>query len=221
MRRILAAALTIGVWTALAVGPEAPNTLTPQEAVQGWKLLFDGKTLNGWTPHGAAEWKIVNGAVTTNSSKGGALYSNEDYDNFVLKLEFQGTPDINSGVYIRMARQGNIHDVGYEIQIRDIDEQGYTTGSLVNMAKTTSVAKIIPGQWNRMEITAQGDHITVVYNGKKVLDTHNSLHSTGAIGLQWAHPERAPGKSIAFRNIKVRRCCAANCGCRALSSRYT
>lgn len=206
MRRLLVVTMlaVAGLWVAQAAGP-APNSLSSKEQSEGWTLLFDGKTLDGWTHNGAAEWKVENGIIKTDSPKGGGLFSKEDYSNFMLHVEFRGTPDINSGIYLRMARQGNIHDVGYEVQIRDIDKEGYFTGSLVGMAKTTAPAKIIPGQWNSFDITAQGDHFVIVYNGTKVLDTHDSKHASGAIGLQWAHPEQAPGKSIEFRNVKIRK----------------
>ena len=65
--------------------------------------------------------------------------------------------------------------------------------------------KIIPAQWNRFDVTAKGDHFVVVYNGKTVLDAHDTKRASGAIGLQWAHPERTPGRKIEFRNLKVRR----------------
>ena len=55
------------------------------------------------------------------------------------------------------------------------------------------------------DVAVQGDHIVVMYNGKKVVDVHDKRRSTGAIGLQSAHPEDPAGAFIEFRNLKVKR----------------
>jgi len=75
----------------------------------------------------------------------------------------------------------------------------------VNVGKAPDDAKIIPGQWNTFEVTMNGDHMVVVYNGKKVVDAHDSKLESGAIGLQSAHAADPPGAGIEFRNLKVKR----------------
>ena len=103
-------------------------------------LLFDGKTPNGWTRTGKAEWNVKDGAIALR---------------------------------------------------------------LVGVLKADP-AEILDGQWNRFDITAQGDHLVIVYNGKTILDGHDSKHASGKIGLQWA-THSVTGKGIEFRNIKVKR----------------
>jgi 3-keto-disaccharide hydrolase len=99
---------------------------------------------------------------------------------------------------------------GYEVQIREGEKRtlkdsavGFDTGSLVGV-KQADKAEIRDGQWNRFDITAQGDHFVIVYNGKTILDGHDSKHASGKIGLQWA-THAVTGKGIEFRNIKVKR----------------
>ncbi len=220
MKRMLAVLMLVWVWSGLADGPNAPNTLTPQEKKEGWILLWDGKTMTGWESRSGAEWRIVDGAIMTDSGKGGTLLTTENYSDFVLRAEFRTTADINSGIYLRMSREqqtpppkGQAKSRAtpyYELQIRDVNPGNfsggdYLTGSIVDVAHASAEAKIIPGQWNRLEVTAKADHFVVVYNGKQVLDTHDSRLASGAIGLQWAHPERVPGRKIEFRTLKVRR----------------
>ena len=96
------------------------------------------------------------------------------------------------------------------MQIRDKDPGNYTagsylTGSLVNVEKAPADVKIVSGEWMSLDITAEGDHFVILYNGRKVVDAHDTKLENGAIGLQWAHPEDAPGTKVEFRNIKVRR----------------
>ena len=75
---------------------------------------------------------------------------------------------------------------------------GTSTGSLVGSVKAEP-AKILPGQWNKYDITAKGDHFTISLNGKTILDAKDSKHRSGVIGFQCQKDNR-----IEFRNIKVR-----------------
>jgi hypothetical protein len=214
--------LVLGLATAWAQSKKggAPNTLTPQEQKDGWMLLFDGKTLDNWDlrPGQEANWKAADGAILNDTRGGGTLLSKEDFADFTLKAEFRTTTDVNAGIMLRNPRPRPVAPgekkkgggQGYEVQIRDKDPGNYTggsflTASLVNVQKAPADAKIIPGQWNTFEITAQGDHFIIIYNGRKVVDAHNDRLKSGAIGLQWAHPEDAPGTKIEFRNLKVKR----------------
>ncbi len=225
MKRMLAMFTVLAVWVALAAPPgAAPNTLTAKEKAEGWILLFDGKTLDNWdpntNPNGA--WKVVDGTIMTDSPRGTTLLTKEDFANFELRLEFRTTDNVNSGVMLRNPRphpappgeakgkKKGGGGQGYEVQIRDKDPGHYTggsylTASLVNVQKAPADAKIRNGEWNTFDITADGDHFIIIYNGKKVVDAHDSKLTNGAIGLQWAHPEDAPGTKIEFRNIRVKR----------------
>src|SRR5260370_40894039 len=75
------------------------------------------------------------------------------------------------------------HITGYELQIWDYQPAGYNTGSLVGSVKA-SPTKIIPGQWNRYEIRAEGDHFLIVLNDKTLLDAHYAKHASGAMSFQ-------------------------------------
>ena len=200
------------------------NMLTGQEKKEGWILLFDGKTLDQWnvTPELAKVWKVVNGAIKADmSGEGGTLLTKENFDNFVLKVEFRAHPDINSGIMLRNPppqpppapgekRTPPAGGPGYELQIRDRNPGNYSsgdflTGSVVGVSKAPHDVKIIPNEWNTIEATVDRDHFVVVFNGKKVADGHDSKRASGHIGLQLAHPEDVRHAGIEFRNIKVRR----------------
>ena len=184
----------------IATAAEMPNSLTGKEKAEGWKLLFDGKSLDQWdlSTSPKTQWKAVDGAIVTDSKEGGALLSKEDFANFELKVEFRTTDNVNSGVMLRNPRPdaNRKNSEGYEVQIRDKNPGHYTggsflTGSLVNVAKAPADAKIVSGEWMSFDITAEGDHFVILYNGRKVVDAHDTKLSNGAIGLQWAHPEDA------------------------------
>ena len=78
-----------------------------------------------------------------------------------------------------------------------ISRRATNTGSLVGSLKA-SLVKIIPDEWNTYEITAVGDHFTIVLNGKTLLDARDSKHAAGVIGLQCQKDNH-----IQFRNIRL------------------
>jgi len=226
MKRSLVLFLVVGLSVMWAQGKKkgmggAPNTLTAQEQKDGWELLFDGNSMDKWdvTPALAKVWSVVNGTIKCDSSAaGGTLLTKEDFADFVVRAEFRANPDINSGIMLRNPRPRPVTagekksggGQGYEVQIRDKDPGHYSggsflTASLVSVQKAPETAKIKPGEWNTFEITAQGDHFVIVYNGQQVVDAHDSKLKNGAIGLQLAHPEDARGADIEFRSIKVKR----------------
>lgn len=213
MRTILAGLIGL---TLLAPSPvtaqqgSAPNTLTAAEQKDGFELLFDGKSLDRFIvpPDQVKVWRVVNSVIRNEQAAPGAtILTKEDFANFVLRAEFRAHPGVNSAL---MLRQGRPQPAGYELQIRDkvlTDRTGgeYLTGSIVNVQQAPEGTKIIPGQWNTFEATLMGDHIVVLYNGAKVVDVRDSRRTTGAIGLQSAHPEDPAGAFVEFRSLKIKR----------------
>jgi hypothetical protein len=174
------------------------NSLTPQESAAGWKLLFDGKSLNGWEAHGGAQdWKAQDGTLACAATGPSWLGTVDTFSDYVLKLEFRGAERVNSGVFLRSQKDGQPHITGYELQIWDFQPAGYNTGSLVNSLKA-SPTKILADQWNSYEITADHDHFLIVLNGKTLLDGQDAKHAGGVIGLQCQKDN-----PIAFRNMRL------------------
>lgn len=221
MKRTLVLLLTMVTGAAWAqTNGGTSNSLTPEERKEGFELLFDGKSLNKFDvpPDQEKVWRVVNGLIRNESAMPGAtILTKEDFANFVLKAEFRAHPAVNSAIMLRQGRpqpkagataSGGAQ--GYELQIRDkllTDRTGgsYLTGSIVNVQNAPEGTKIIPGQWNTFDVTMNGDHMTVLYNGRKVVDVRDSRRSSGAIGLQSAHPEDPAGAFVEFRNLKIKR----------------
>ena len=162
-------------------------------------------------PQGKAQWKIVDGALRPEVA-GGWLATKEDFTNFQLQVEFRtSAPNINSGVFLRRARQdGDSHQIGYELQIRNPspgdkpfdgkegNHNAYYTGSFSGHLKSKNEPTVIMGQWHHYDVTAQGDHFVVMFDGKKVLDARHPEFKSGAIGLQ------RTGQDIEFRSVKIK-----------------
>src|SRR5664279_1388079 len=100
------AAIILGMGCCLA----QDNTLTPKEKAGGWKLLFDGKTSNGWHSYGKQSagkaWSVQDGTFyldaeaekNTDAGERGDLVTNEVYGDFDLKLDWKIGPKGNSGI---------------------------------------------------------------------------------------------------------------------------
>ena len=144
-----------------ACAADEANTLTAAEKKEGWKILFDGKSLAGWEARktsndkATGDWLVANGAIVCPGTTAGWLGSADTYSNFRLRLQFKGAQTVNSGVFLRSQKEGQPHQTGYELQIWDEQPAGYRTGSLVGSVKAPP-AKILGDQWNDYEITADG-----------------------------------------------------------------
>ncbi len=196
-------------------------------AADEFKSLFNGRDLTGWVNVGTKEgaWKVEGGNLVVDRAEGGWLRTDREYKNFVIRLDFKLSPSGNSGVFLRAPIQGNSAYEGLEIQILDHFHPDYHkpgaeirpeqyTGSVYDLvaASDTKVLKPV-GEWNSYEITHDGDHIVVVLNGKKIVDTDLSkLHShidkhpglgrkQGYVGLQ-AHNGRIEFRNLAIRELK-------------------
>jgi len=215
----LSASLVIAATTPLSVMFAAPhalqngagaNALTAEDRKEGFELLFDGKSLDKFNVPAGQEkvWRVSNGVIRNEQALPGAtLLTKEDFANYVLRAEFRAHPRVNSAI---MFRQGRPQPAGYELQIRDkvlTDRTGgsFLTGSIVNVQNAPEGTAIVPGQWNTFDVTMNGDRILVLYNGKQVVDVRDSRRTSGAIGLQSAHPEDPAGAFVEFRNLKIKR----------------
>src|SRR6185295_5755117 len=91
----------LAVWTGRARG-QSENVLTPAEKAAGFVLLFDGKSLDGWTTSGdMSAWAVKNGEIVIQNDQGAWLRTARQYRDFELTLDFNMSKDANSGVGLR------------------------------------------------------------------------------------------------------------------------
>ncbi|CCH55686.1 protein of unknown function DUF1080 [Fibrisoma limi BUZ 3] len=173
--------------------PQTPNTLTAKERKDGWKLLFDGKTTNGW--RGAYKdkfpdrgWGVENGTLTIQKSDGsesqsfGDIVTVDEYGNFDLMFDFKLTDGANSGVkYFVVEQQPKPKGSAYGLEFQVLDDAKHPdakmgrdgnrkVGSLYDLipAKDKQVNPI--GEWNTGRVLARGNHVEHWLNGKKVVE---------------------------------------------------
>jgi hypothetical protein len=120
------------------------DTLTPQEKSAGWQLLFDGQTTKGWHTYGSksvgSAWKISEGTLYLDTlSKingkilgGGDLTTDDEFENFDLKLQWKISKNGNSGVIFLVqedtAKYKESYITGPEMQM--LDNDGHPDGKI-------------------------------------------------------------------------------------------
>jgi hypothetical protein len=209
--------VTIGALV-LAAGMGFMTTDTgAQEAGDGFEQIlksYNGRYVkHGWNHYGPGYFELDQdtGILTGHGGMGLFWFSEKEYSDFVLRLEFRCSADItNSGVFVRVPGVPTSDDYIYhsfEIQVYDIGEDIHQTGAVYDAEAPTHRASRPTGEWNEMEITFQGDHIEVVLNGEKVVDWDaeprgkvEDFAGKGYIGLQ-NHDEESP---VYYRNIYVK-----------------
>ena len=162
----------------------------------GWINLFDGKTTKGWHSYGknavGNAWKVENGVLhldgeskKTANAEGGDMVTDEEFENFHLKLEWKISPKGNSGIifYVKEnpAKYPNTYNSGPEMQILDngspivlghSDAKLYThrAGDLYDLLAAKEAAKPT-SQWNAAEIVANKGKLDFYLNGIHTLST--------------------------------------------------
>jgi len=168
-----------------AGGCMLPNTLTAREKQEGWRLLWDGQTGEGWCtkkqePFPAKGWEIADGTLTVlpKNAGGGAgdIITKETFSSFILKADFRLTPAANSG--IKYLFDPKVSDgTTLEYQVLDAAHPDAAKGRDGNR-KVASFYDVMPavnahpkpvGEWNTAMIVCKGKSVEHWLNGEKVL----------------------------------------------------
>jgi len=189
-------------WT----GKRAPSLKKTKAPKWGKPVtLFNGKDLTGWTmdkPNPEKSWTVVDGTLVS-PGNGPEIINNQKFNDFKLHLEFNCGPKSNSGVYLRGR---------YEVQVEDNSLQeppSHHTGGVYGFIPASPEPPRTPGVWQTYDITLLGRTITVVLNGKTIIDQQEIPGITG--GALDSH-EELPGPiylqgsedgHIAYRNIVI------------------
>lgn len=176
-------------------------------AHDGWKPLFNGTDLTGWTSKPQLDhWSVRDGIIigkNTADKKGSMLWTDSKFADFVVETDFRFAGIVDSGVFIK----GESYHVNLGISSSlksDMTCSIYAPKDGEKYpGKAMGVAEVMKaGDWNHLRIEAKGKRITVHLNGRKVLtyDT-KSLETTGPIGLQ---VHAGHDMKIEFRNPRIK-----------------
>lgn len=152
------------------------NKLTDAEKQAGWKLLFDGKTLDGWTTDKleASQTPVEDGCLNPHGCGGYMMVPKGKYGDFLLSLDFKISKGCNSGIFLRTfslePKPG--WDVGFNgLEVQVLDSQGkdyHDTGAIYDLVKPARNTMQPAGEWNHALIRCEKNLVTVEINGDLV-----------------------------------------------------
>jgi cytochrome c len=173
--------------------PIPHNTLTDSERAGGWKLLFDGKTTAGWRNYNkktiGTSWKAVDGALMLDARRddkgqwvvedGGDIITENQYQDFELKLEWKISACGNSGIFFNVIESDEYDTVwktGPEVQVLDdachpdARFENHRAGSLYDMIAVKYPTVYPAGEWNKVRILSKEGRVELWLNGRKTVE---------------------------------------------------
>jgi len=211
----------------LLTSTAAPTSTAGHPDSSSWPELFKPDLSNAEYPEGI--WVVEDGVFTASEDQ--ALWSEKDYDNYVLDLEFKTADGSNSGVIVYCSDMENWIPNSVEIQIADDhakqwaeSPKSWQCGAAFGHQGATRSLVRKPGEWNRMTVVCQGPIVTVILNGEKVNEvdlrrfTSSKINPDGTEIPAWLSKPLATlptegrigfqgkhaGAPIYFRNIHIR-----------------
>ncbi|MCA9438553.1 MAG: DUF1080 domain-containing protein [Candidatus Omnitrophica bacterium] len=225
LKRILCGTLAIGLMAAMALPGVAADGSKKSE--EGFKQMFDGKTLDGWeaytnsgelVPLEKSAWSVKDGEIYCNGEKTDywIILPGGKYGDMTLRFEFKVTDHSNSGAFFKCPAHDLPAFKGYEVQIQDDHGNApdlHVTGSIYDVLCPMRNMSKPKGEWNEMEVINKGIRVKVKLNGFKVIDAdlgqltepigkfdfpYSELPEKGYIGFQ------NHGRELWFRNVRMK-----------------
>jgi formylglycine-generating enzyme required for sulfatase activity len=196
-------------------GPPAADR-PPEPKPAEWITLEIERELLGWKAYGSGTWSVEAGGVLKGEGGSGWLGTDQDYDDFELKLEFRLGKDSNSGIFLRAWPNGQPDGRDF-LKIQLLDDTSPKFAAVASTERTASVYETVapsppvrgtPGEWHAITIRAEGPTVKVQYDGQAVIDVdlkkadaeiEGHRRTSGRIGLQTL------SGTVEFRNIAIRR----------------
>jgi hypothetical protein len=169
-----------------------PNTLTAKEEQEGWQLLFDGETTEGWRGYNKdslpSRWEVVDGTLhlpgsgrgEAGAKDGGDIIYDEKFQNFEFSIEWKVNEGGNSGIfYLAQEIEGKpIWHSAPEMQVLDNEKHpdgrdiNRSAGALYDMLPTDTIVCNPAGEWNEAKILVYKGTVEHWLNGKKLFEYH-------------------------------------------------
>ena len=195
------------------------DTLSPAEKRDGYRLLFNGRNLDGWDGDPAL-WSVADGAIVGSSDNHPfqvntfLVYKKAKFSNFILRADIK-LRNHNSGIQFRSelfpgpgwivaGYQADASDVGdHSAWGNFYEERGRARNVMKTQDEGWLKAKPVlhKGDWNTYEILADGPHIRLTFNGVVTIDTQDTKSATGVIALQMHAGE---AMRVEFRNMRIK-----------------
>ena len=181
--------------------------------------IFNGKNLDGWSG-AVSNYEVINGSIQCKKGKGGTIFTEKKYNDFIVDFEFNLPPGGNNGLAIRYPGKGNAAYNGMcELQILDSEHPRYAKldprqyhGSAYGIVAAKRGHLKENGQWNHQTVTVEGSRIVVILNNQLILNA--DLNKVTSFMANKKHPGVAlkvghfgfagHNDPVSFRKIKIK-----------------
>lgn len=215
-RTPVAALAAVVVAPLLCSAGSAQNHLTAQERKEGFRLLFNGKNLDGW--HGdPAVWSVHDGVIVGSTDghpikHNTFLIHNGTFSNFTLRADIK-LRNHNSGIQFRSKELPDYVVTGYQADASEAgahsawgnfyEEKGRGRGVMKNPDEGWMIGKTVyrKGDWNTIEVDAEGPHMLIKVNGTETIQITDDKSSQGVIAFQL---HMGQPMKVEFRNIRIK-----------------
>jgi|ERR1043166_46889 hypothetical protein len=163
---------------AVSAADKSANTLTAAEKAEGWRLLFDGKSTDGWHSFKKKTfpdkgWVVEDGILKkVPKVNGGDIITTDEFDNFDFQWDWQIPEKANNGIKYFITEE-RAQAIGHEYQMIDestVKVKKDSTASFYDVLPPIDDKPVKPpGEWNHSRVLVQGNHVEHWLNGKKVL----------------------------------------------------
>lgn len=210
-------------WRNLAVkelSPDEANAILSGYQSQAFTPIFNGTDLTGWQA-ATDQYEIVDGAIVCKEGRGGLLLTEDQYANFIARVEFRLPPGGNNGLAIRAPLTGDAaYQAFCELQVLDTEHPKYAKldprqahGSAYGMAAATRGYLRETGQWNFQEVTVDGTRVKIELNGNVILNVDLAEATDFLAGREHPGLSRTSGyfgfaghtDPVEFRNVSIKR----------------
>ncbi|MGL6225456.1 MAG: 3-keto-disaccharide hydrolase [Thermoguttaceae bacterium] len=219
MKKTVLTLLLLALLTPFALCED--NVLSEDDRENGWEVIFDGKTLDGWKANEPIEdgWVVKEGCIVGGGPKN-HLFFMEELGDFELKIDCKVNRGGNSGLYFHVPKfEPNWPVKGFELQINCSHSDPVKTGSLYNIIKMLK-APHGNDEWFTYHISVKGDTLTVRVNGQvlyiyvdpvekaaqgaeqgEITEATKRIRQRGHIALQQHDPKTVPQ----FKNVFLKK----------------
>jgi hypothetical protein len=172
-----------------------------------WVPAFNGKDLAGWRATGSADWKVKLGRIVgTGGPEGGDLWTEAEYENYLMAVTFRTDWPIHAGIWLR----GSDGRRGPRVEIFQSTRPLAQTGSVGLPGKGLALANLRedlfdPEGWNTLSVEVRGNRVAVWLNGEEVGAVRSELPAKGRIGLHLRGGPSFKDAQLAVREVLVQR----------------
>lgn len=199
---------------------EEANAMLAKHSTSGFEAVFNGQDFTGWGGP-VDQYEVKDGAIVCKPRKGGTIFTNAEYGDFVARLEYKLPPGGNNGLAIRYPGKGDTAYVGMcEVQVLDDTAKQYAkldprqyNGSVYGIVAAQRGYLRPVGEWNFEEVTVKGSTIKVELNGTMIVNADVSKVTQYMANSPHPGKDRTSGHfgfaghndPVAFRNIQIKK----------------